>query len=95
MGRPVCCTDLLCREEYLWHYHQRSNVESTFSAIKRKVGDSLRSKGDVSMVNEVLCKILAHNICCCIAECTRWGSSRTSTKAAWTTKGMRGKAFSP
>lgn len=58
---------LFRREEFLRHYHQRSNVESTFSAIKRKFGDSVRSKGDVAMKNEALCKILAHNLCCVIA----------------------------
>ena len=56
------------QEEYMEHYHRRSNVESTFSAIKRKFGDAVRSKTDVSMVNEVLCKILAHNICVLIQE---------------------------
>jgi transposase len=55
------------REEFLRHYHQRSNVESTFSAIKRKFGDSVRSKGDVAQKNEVLCKILCHNVCVCIS----------------------------
>lgn len=56
------------REEFLQHYHKRSNVESTFSAVKRKFGDSVRSKTDTAMVNEVLCKILCHNICCVIQE---------------------------
>jgi hypothetical protein len=51
----------------LQHYHTRSNVESAFSAIKRKFGDSLRSKTDVAMVNESLCKILCHNVCCLIS----------------------------
>jgi transposase len=55
-------------DEYMEHYHRRSNVESTFSAIKRKFGDSVRSKCDYAMVNEVLCKILCHNICCLIQE---------------------------
>jgi transposase len=58
---------MLHREDFLKHYHQRSNVESTFSAIKRKFGDSVRSKGDTAMKNEVLCKILAHNLCCVIS----------------------------
>ncbi len=58
---------LFIREEFLKHYHQRSNVESTISAIKRKFGDAVRSKGDVAMKNEVLCKILAHNLCCVVA----------------------------
>jgi transposase len=59
---------MLQREEFLQHYHKRSNVESTFSAIKRKFGDSVKSKTDVAMRNEVLCKILAHNLCVCIME---------------------------
>ncbi len=58
---------MLYREGYLKHYHQRSNVESTFSSIKRKFGDSVRSKSDKAMENEALCKILSHNICCCIS----------------------------
>ena len=31
------------RDEFLAHYHKRSNVESTFSMIKAKFGDHLRS----------------------------------------------------
>lgn len=56
------------RGEFLQHYHKRSNVESTFSMIKRKFGDSLRSKTEVAMVNEVLCKLLAHNLVVLIHE---------------------------
>ncbi len=55
-------------EDFLESYHKRSNVESTFSAIKRKFGDGLRSKSDVAMVNEALCKILCHNIVVLIHE---------------------------
>ncbi len=56
------------REEFLEHYHKRSNVESTFSMMKRKFGDSLRSKTDTAMVNETLCKILCHNLVVLIHE---------------------------
>ena len=56
------------KEEYLKHYHLRSNVESTFSMVKRKFGDSVRSKTDTAMVNEVLCKFVCHNLCCLIQE---------------------------
>jgi hypothetical protein len=56
------------REEFLAHYHQRSNVESVFSAVKRKFGDSVMSRSDVGMVNEVLCKLLCHNLTCLIQE---------------------------
>lgn len=51
------------REAFLEHYHQRSNVESVFSMVKAKFGDSVRSKSDEGQVNEVLCKVLCHNIC--------------------------------
>ena len=50
------------RDAFLEHYHLRSNVESTFGAIKAKFGSAVRSKGEVGQGNEVLCKILAHNI---------------------------------
>jgi hypothetical protein len=30
--------------------------------IKRKFGDFVRSKTDMAMVNETLCKVLAHNL---------------------------------
>jgi transposase len=56
------------REEFLQHYHQRSNVESTFSMVKAKFRDHVRSKTDTAMKNEVYCKFLCHNICCVIME---------------------------
>jgi len=61
------------REEFLQHYHKRSNVESAFSMMKRKFGDSLRSKGDTAMVNEALCKILCHNLVVLIHEMCELG----------------------
>jgi transposase len=51
------------REEFLTHYHRRSNVETTFHMIKSKFGSSLRSKTEVAQINEILCKILCHNLC--------------------------------
>ncbi|MDB5312629.1 MAG: putative transposase, family protein [Gemmataceae bacterium] len=50
------------RDELLKSYHQRSNIESTFAMLKAKFLDSVRSKSDVAMKNEVLCKFLCHNI---------------------------------
>ena len=52
----------LHREDFLSRYHMRSNVESTFGAIKATMGPSLRSKTPTAMVNDTLCKILAYNI---------------------------------
>jgi hypothetical protein len=51
------------REEFLAHYHKRSNVETAFSMIKGKFGDAVRSKSDIGQLNEVLCKVLCHNLC--------------------------------
>lgn len=50
------------KTDFLEHYHKRSNVESTFGAIKKKLGETLKSKNRTAQVNELLCKILAYNI---------------------------------
>jgi transposase len=76
------------RDEYLSHYHKRSNVETTVSMIKAKFGDSLRSKTETAMVNEALAKILCHNLCCLIQsayelgiEATFWGETDVMPKS--------------
>lgn len=51
------------RETFLEHYHRRSNVESAFSMIKAKFGDDVYGRSDTAQVNEVLCKVIAHNLC--------------------------------
>jgi transposase len=51
------------REEFLGHYHKRSNVETTFHMIKAKFGQRLRSKSKTAQINEALCKVLCHNLC--------------------------------
>ena len=57
------------QEEYFKaHYHKRSNVETIFSMVKGKFGDSVRAKSDTGQVNEVLLKFLCHNICVLIQE---------------------------
>jgi transposase len=55
------------KDEFLAHYHRRSNVESTIMMIKTKFGDSVRSKSEVAAKNEVLAKVICHNICCLIS----------------------------
>ncbi len=57
----------LNQEEFLAHYHKRSNVESTVSMIKAKFGDHVRSRTETAMKNEVLCKVLCHNLCCLVS----------------------------
>ena len=50
------------RADFLAYYHKRSNVETTFSMIKAKFGGAVRAKTAEAQVNEVLAKILCHNI---------------------------------
>ena len=54
------------RELFLEHYHRRSMAETTFMMIKAKFGEAIRSKTEMAQVNELLCKVLCHNICCVI-----------------------------
>lgn len=56
------------REEFLDHFHKRSNIESSVQMIKSKCGSFVRSKNWTAQVNEVLCKIITHNICCVVQE---------------------------
>lgn len=56
------------REEFYPKYHRRSNVESVFSALKRKFGDTIRSKNPSAQINELLAKILAYNLTVVIHE---------------------------
>jgi hypothetical protein len=44
------------RQGFLRHYHKRSNVETAVMMIKSKFGDAVRSKTELAMRNEVLCK---------------------------------------
>jgi hypothetical protein len=56
----------LNNDRFMAHYHKRSNVETTFHMIKSKFGDALRSRTKTAQINEALCKVLCHNICCLI-----------------------------
>ena len=59
---------MMNQEEFAEHYHKRSNVETTFHMIKMKFGDCLKSKKPKAQENELLCKIIAHNIVVLIHE---------------------------
>ena len=43
-------------------YHQRSKVESVFSAIKRKYGSIIRSRSFESQKKEIICRLIAYNL---------------------------------
>lgn len=48
--------------------HKRRNIEATNAAIKRKFGETLKSKNPVAQVNELLAKIVAYNLTVVIHE---------------------------
>lgn len=58
----------LHREDFMKHYHKRSNIETVFHMIKSKFKDNVRSRDGTAQFNEVLLKILCHNICVVIQE---------------------------
>ncbi len=77
------------RSEFLASYHKRSNVETTFSMIKMKFGASVRSKTPVAQMNEVLCKVVCHNLCVLVQsiyelgiEPTFWAESPVAQQRA-------------
>jgi len=58
----------LHQEEYLRHYHIRSNVETTVSMVKRKSSEAVKAKNELAQKNEVLAKFVAHNLAVLIQE---------------------------
>ena len=65
------------RDTFSAHYHKRSNVETTMAMIKSKFGGSVKSKTAVAQVNEVLCKVVAHNVCVLIQSFYELGIEST------------------
>ncbi len=63
----------LHRAEFLRAITSASNIESTFSMIKRKFGDSVKSKTETAMRCEVLAKVVCHNLCCLIQSMEEFG----------------------
>lgn len=70
------------REEFMAHYHKRSNVESTFAMLKAKFTDLIRSKDETAQINEVLLKVLCHNICVVIQQMFELGAEPNFLRGA-------------
>ncbi len=69
------------QEEFAAHYHKRSNAETVMAMIKSKFGAAVKSKSPTAQVNEVLCKVLAHNICVLIQSFYELGIESTFAPA--------------
>jgi hypothetical protein len=70
------------RARFLDHYHRRSNVEPAFAMIKAKFGDDMSGKSDTAQVNEVLCKVIARNLCVLIQSFYELGVNPTFASPA-------------
>ena len=51
------------RAQFLEHYHKRSNVETLFHVVKTRFGRRVLSAVPAARVNEVLLRLLCHNVC--------------------------------
>ncbi len=60
-------------DEFLEHYHKRSNSETVFHMIKTKFRGDIKSKKQTAQFNEMLIKVLCHNICVVIQEVNELG----------------------
>ena len=67
----------LRRDDFLKSYHKRSNVETTFHMVKKKLGGYVRSKTPTAQVNEVLAKLLCHNVIVLVHEMYELGIQPT------------------
>jgi transposase len=61
------------KERYMEHYHRRSNVETTFHMLKSRYGDYLTTKSFPANKNEVLMRVICHNVCVLIQESIELG----------------------
>ena len=73
MWRRLYAYFVLHEDEWESRYHKRSNVETAFSMVKGKFGDSVRSRTETGQVNEILLKCLCHNICVLVMAMHRFG----------------------
>lgn len=71
--RKMWCHFSLKSEEFRAHYHRRSNVESTMWMIKSKFGAAVRSRHPVAQVNEILAKLVCHNLACIVRAVREFG----------------------
>ena len=58
----------LRQEEFTPYYRRRNKVETTVHKIKAKFGSSVHNKNYTAQINELLRKIITHNICCLITQ---------------------------
>lgn len=55
-------------EHFMSRYHLRSNAETGFWMIKQRFGQHIKSRNTIGQTNEILCKVLCHNIAVLVQE---------------------------
>jgi transposase len=60
-------------EAFRARYRYRVLIEAEISALKRRFSENIRSREPIARVNEILFKVLCHNICCIIHAATEHG----------------------
>jgi len=58
---------------YLDEYHDRSNVEAAFSMLKQEFGGFVRARKPIAQYNEILCKVICHNLSCIVTAMYEMG----------------------
>lgn len=71
--KRMWCHFTLKSADFLAHYHRRSNAETAMWMIKSKFGAAVRSKKSIAQINEVLCKVLCHNLTCIVHAIAEFG----------------------
>jgi transposase len=71
--KKMWCHFTLKSEDFLARYHRRSNVETTMHMIKSKFGAAVRSKLPVAQANEILAKLVCHNLTCIVHAVNEFG----------------------
>ena len=56
------------KAKFMERYHLRSNIETAFSMIKKKLNPNVKSKDTIAQRNEVLCNLICHNLLVLISE---------------------------
>jgi len=64
--RRMWCHFTLKADDFAKSYHRRSNVETVMHMIKSKFGAAVRAKTPRAQINEILAKLICHNLSCIV-----------------------------
>ena len=71
--RKMWCHFTLKSDDFAARYHRRSNVETAMHMIKSKFGAAVRAKLPIAQVNEILAKLVCHNLVCIVQAVEEFG----------------------